>query len=93
MGERDAVELLGPVGAAKVGLCLEASDGVGLVSLPQHDGKRLVVLPATGQVDVGVQEIAEYGREQVGVEEGERKGQVKSETQILMSLWTPWASS
>ena len=59
MGEGDAVELLGPIGTAKVGLGLEASDGVRLVSLPQHDGKCLVVLPASSQVDVCVQEVTE----------------------------------
>ena len=63
VGEGDAVKLLGPVGTAKVGLGLEASDGICLVSLPQHDGKGLVVLPAPGQVDVGVQEVTEGGRE------------------------------
>ena len=59
VGERDAIKLLGPVRTAKVGLCLQASDGICLISLPQHDGECLVVLPATRQVDVGVQEITD----------------------------------
>ena len=57
--ERDTVKLLCPVWSAKVCLGLQTSDGISLISLPQHDGKCLVVFPASGQVDVCVQEITE----------------------------------
>ena len=70
MGERDAVKLLGPVGTAKVGLGLETSHSVSLISLPQHDGKGLVVLPATSQVDMGVQEVTVEGGREGGMEGG-----------------------
>ena len=52
-------------------LGLQASDGVCFISLPQHDGKCLVVLPPSCQVDVGIQEITDgknWGR--VGGMEG-----------------------
>ena len=50
-----------------MGLGLQASDGICLVSLSQHDGKRLVVLPASRQVDVGVQEITDQRIRKGGV--------------------------
>lgn len=57
VGEGDAIKLLRPVWTTKVGLSLQASNGIRLISLPQHDSKCLVVLPATSQVNVSVQEI------------------------------------
>ena len=63
MRERYSVEDIGPVRTTKVGLCLETSDGVPVVSLPQHDGKGLVVLPTSSQVDMGVQEVTAGRRE------------------------------
>ncbi len=41
-----------------MGLGLETGNGVTIISLPQHDGKGLVVLPTPRQIDVSVQEIA-----------------------------------
>lgn len=57
VGEGDAIKLLGPVWTTKVSFSLQASNGIRLISLPQHDGKCLVVLPATSKVNVSVQEI------------------------------------
>ncbi len=54
---RDAVKLFAPVRTTKVRLCLETSDGITIVSLLQHNGKCLTVLPASSQVDGCVQEI------------------------------------
>ena len=44
-----------------MGLGVEASYSVSLLSFPQHDGKGLVVSPPSCQVDVGVQKVTNRG--------------------------------
>ena len=46
-----------------MGLGVEASYSVSLLSFPQHDGKGLVVSPPSCQVDVGVQKVTNGGQE------------------------------
>lgn len=60
MRERYLIKYVGPDGTTEVCLRLQASDGVTIVSFSQHDGKGLVVLPASRQVDVSVQEVTAY---------------------------------
>ena len=44
-----------------MGFSVEASYSVSLLSLPQHDGKGLVVSPPSCQVDMGVQKVTNGG--------------------------------
>ena len=63
MGERDAVKFLWPLWSTEVSFGLQASNGVRLISLPEHDGEGLVVFPTSCEVDMGVQEVARGRKE------------------------------
>ena len=65
MGKGHAVKDFGPLRTSKMGLGVEAGDGIPLLPLPQHDSKGLVVPPATSQVDVCIQEVTNIGRKHV----------------------------
>jgi len=68
MSEGHAVKGFGPLGTSKMGLGVEASDGIPLLPLPQHDSKGLVVPPATSQIDMCIQEITNIERKHVTME-------------------------
>ena len=56
-----AIKDFGPLWTSKMGFSVEASYSVSLLSLPQHDGKGLVVSPPSCQVDMGVQKVTNGG--------------------------------
>lgn len=59
--EGHAIKDFGPLWTSKMGFSVEASYSVSLLSLPQHDGKGLVVSPPSCQVDMGVQKVTNGG--------------------------------